>query len=91
MTDLTNVKSDPRNIRGKWALPKLKRGRTLMPHLMSSEGKTFCGKSMRTGEIMDVGWDPEDHRDSCCPVCLEWWHLTTRPKPKDQETLSAST
>jgi hypothetical protein len=78
-------------IRGKWALPRLKRGRQLMPHLMSSDEKTFCGRKMRTGEIMEPGWNPEDHRDSVCPVCLEWWHLTTRPKHKEQETLPTST
>jgi hypothetical protein len=78
-------------IRGKWALPRLKRGRQLMPHLMSSDEKTFCGRQMRTGEIMEPGWNPEDHREAVCPVCLEWWHLTTRPKHKEQETLSPST
>jgi hypothetical protein len=80
--------SEPQSIRGKWALPRKKRGRDLKPHLMSSEGKTFCGRQMKCGEIMDPAWNPEDHLDKVCPVCLEWWHLTT---PKHPEPLPPST
>jgi len=66
--------------RGKWVFPTLKRNKRA--HLMSDETTTFCGRTLLHARPADQlgSWDPEEHPDSVCQSCLEWWRVM-KPKP----------
>jgi len=48
-----------------------------MAHLISSEGKAFCGRPIVVGEIMDTEWDCNQY-DPVCGKCLDWYHIISK-------------
>lgn len=48
-----------------------------MAHLISSEGKAFCGRPITLGEIMDDNWDSSQY-EHVCDKCREWHHIITK-------------
>lgn len=63
--------------RHTWQSSKTKRK---IAHFMESETSAFCGRPLlHTKPITIPGWDPEEHPDCVCPVCLGWWRRVAKP------------
>jgi len=48
-------------------------------HFMESETSALCGRPLLNTKPLLEDWNPEEHLDCVCPICLEWWRLFVKP------------
>jgi hypothetical protein len=46
---------------------------------MESETSTFCGRRLTNTKALPEGWNPDDHPDCVCPVCMNWYRRVVKP------------